>query len=415
MQKTKCVYNDDASTLWDVEPGRAKESLIELINRVVDNVPIDIYTIECALPDMCEYQTKVGEVLGERFGNYEPGLNQRIRGIQALKAEGTDHLSVYLEHLHSRGIKCLAEVRMGDTHHSFSYDSTGCPMFTFNNPEWIIKRDDGIQDVAMDYSIPEVREHRLKIIEELINEYDIDGIELNFNRWGKYFERKEALGKIPIMTEYVGQVRKMLNEVSKRKNKKMQLGVWMMSTVEECLNAGCDPETWAKNDMIDFLVVADYNYSYPNLKVEEFAAFCKGHCKLYAQMGDMLGGVWKGKPEIHDRGLASIPGEKGYNSMILTNEEARACAANHYRWGADGIAFWNIACSIGTRGAKVGPEQRSRMLDWMNEVINPQKLFHQPRTYHYLPLYKGMKEKAEKNMPCALKTAALWGRVIVRV
>ncbi len=388
----KVIFNDDASPLWDVQPGNAVNSLKELIDRVIDNVPVDIYTIECALPDMCEYQTKAGEVVGVRLGKEAEKKHQRLRGVRALKVEGTDHLSVYVDHLHSRNIKCLAEVRMSDTHHPLSADSHGCPLFTLEHQDWIIKRNDGAPEVAMDYSVPEVREHRLAIIRELIENYDIDGIELNFNRWGKHFNRNEAREKIPVMTFYVGKVREMLDAAGKIKGKKLLLGVWMMSTVEECLNAGCDPEAWVKNSWIDFLVTGDYNCTVPDLPIEQFAGFCKGRCDLYAQMGDLCGGVWRNKPVITGRGLAQDPGKTGYASICLDNAEARGAAKNHYHWGADGIAFWNIACCTGSRGKKTGPEQRARMFEWMNQAIDPEKVDKNPRIYHYLPLYKGMEK-----------------------
>ena len=387
--RTKVVYNDDATELHDVEPGRAKESLIALIDRVIDNMPVDIYTIECALPDICEYQSKVGEVMGARFGKEGETLNNRIPGIRALQAEGTDHLSVYLEHLHSRGIQCLAEVRMGDTHHSLSPDSAGCPQFTLDHPEWIIKRDDGAPEVAMDYSVPEVREHRLKIIEELVNDYDVDGLELNFNRWGKFFDRREARSRIPIMTEYVGKVRELLDAASARKGRKLALGVWMLSCVKECLDAGCDPEAWVNKGWIDFLVAADYGGQTPDLNVEEFAAFCKGRCDLYAQMADALCSTHGEKPAVPERLEGVRPDLKSYRSMVLTNGEARALAKNFYDWGADGIALWNVSCCVSMRNETAyDPKQRERTFGWINEVVRPERVHAGSRTYHYLPAYR---------------------------
>lgn len=369
MSRMKTIYNDDATELYDVEPGRAKASLIELIDRALDNVPIDIWTIECALPDICEYQSAVGEVRGARFAELQAS-DRRIRGMRALAAEGTDHLSVYIERLRSRGVKCLAEIRMSDTHHAVNAADPGCPLFTLEHPEWTIQRDDGVAESAMDYSYKEVREHRLAIIVELANAYDIDGLELNFNRWGKQFARNEGRAKKDIMTAYVGEVVAILKQAAAKKGRdKLMLGAWVPSTLAECLDTGCDVEAWAKNGWLDFLVAAEYNDPWPGTRLEEFAPL-KAYCPVYAQMSDTL----------------------GYRDIRLDNDTARAIAKNYREWGADGIAFWNISCTTGTRGKHVGPEHRKRMFDWMNVAIDPASTG--PRRYRYVPLYKGLDKKA---------------------
>jgi hypothetical protein len=368
-----------------VVPGRARETLTEIIELVTDRVPIDVYAVECALPDLCEYETKVGEVTGRRFP--EPPT-ARCRGIEALRAAGTDHLSVYVERLHQKGICCVAEVRMSDTHHRrVATDEYGCPL---------IRRQDGVPEVAMDYSHAEVRAHRLAIMRELVNAYDTDGLELNFNRWAKHFERDKGRENAPIMTEFVGQVRAELDRAAPRRNRdRLLLGVRVLSTVDECWLAGCDAETWCRSGWIDYLIVAEHNCTWPGTRVDEFRPFCTGRCELYVQMGDMIGGAWRGQPRIAGRGVAQF--RDCYNGMLNTPEEARAAAHNYYAWGADGIAFWNISCNLGRQGKWGGPEQRERVFAWMNTVIDPARAQSGPHIYRYLPLYKGITQSGPRN------------------
>lgn len=392
MSKAFIQYNDDATNLWDVEPGRARASLIELIDRVIDAVPIDVYSVECALPDLCEHNTRVGEQFGERFG-YDEKLNRRLRGIKALREEGADHLSVYIERLHQRNIRCVAEVRMSDTHYTrLDPGEPVCAMFDIEHPQWVIRRDDGVAEVALDYSYPEVRAHRLAIMTELAEQYDVDGLELNFNRWAKHFDRREARAKAPVMTDFVGEIHAMLARAAKRRGRdRLMLGARVLSTLEECLDAGCDPRVWVEKGWLDYLIVAEYNCTWPGTRVDEFAPFCRGRCKLLAQMGDGNGGVWKGRPAITGRGEAMHAGFGAcYAGMLLTPAEARGAAHNFYTWGANGISFWNICCTIGTRGKQTGQAHRRRMFAWMNEVVDPEKVRRGSRCYHYLPLYKGM-------------------------
>ena len=183
-----------------------------------------------------------------------------------------------------------------------------------------------------------------------------------------------------------------------RERSSLLLGVRLPSTLDECWLAGCDPESWVRNGWIDYLIVAEHNSTWPGTRVDEFKAFCGGSCPVYAQMGDMMGGTWRGKPVVKGRGLAQTDAfGECYSGMLLTGAEARGAACNYYAWGADGIAFWNVACNMGKQGKWNGPEQRGRMFSWMNAVIGPEQAWAGERRYHYLPLYKGMAALGNRN------------------
>ena len=396
MRRRSLIYNDDGQGLSEASKGRAKEFFREWVDKVATRVPLDTFTFCAAYPDICVYNTKVGEVYGARFK--EPP-NDRARTIAELAADGTDALEIVTRRGHEHGMEMLAEVRMSDTHHrNIDPNDLLCPQFTIDHPGWCIVRPDGQEETAMDYAYPEVRAHRMAILRELAESYDIDGLELNFNRWAKHFHRDKGEAKAPIMTEFMGQIRAMLSEVAQNRHQgKFTLGVRVPSTLKECWFAGLDVQAWVKGGWLDYLIIADWNYTVPDLPVEEFAAFTRGSgCSLYVQMGDMMGGTWTGKPRISGRGLAQFT--ENYHGMLLTDAEARAAAYNFYTWGADGIAFWNICCNMGTKGKWSSPEQNSRTLGWMNEVSSPERVKQGTRHYHYLPLYKRDKI-LERNYP----------------
>jgi len=192
------------------------------------------------------------------------------------------------------------------------------------------------------------------------------------------------------MTDFVGEIHSVMQRAAKKRGRgSLSLGVRVPATLTECEVAGLDPKTWVEREWIDFLVVADWNLTWPDMPIERFAAFTAGtKCRLYAQMGDMMGGTWTGKPEVTGRGPAYAPGRRGYSGMLLTRREARAAALNHYTWGADGISFWNIACNEGRGKWGHIPGQHERVWGWMNEVIDIKRIRAGKRCYHFLPLYK---------------------------
>ncbi|MBI2496571.1 MAG: hypothetical protein HYV75_01100, partial [Opitutae bacterium] len=220
--RPRVVYASDGQSLIEAPASGTVKFMQEWVVREVSHVPITTYVQDAALPDICFFDSKAGEVFGDRFGPDlaalpRPSDRGYAASIRTLRAEHTDILRVVTGALRPRGLEVLAGVRMSDTHHRrIAADEALCPRFTIDHPDWVIRQPDGRDnETAMDYSHPGVREHRLAIMRELATDYDVDGLELNFIRWGKHFPRDEGAAKAPVMTEYIGQIRAMLDEAAR--------------------------------------------------------------------------------------------------------------------------------------------------------------------------------------------------------
>ena len=395
----RVIYNDDGIGIGHGTADDPLGSLRRWVDRVFDHIRLDVFALSLAAPDIVYYPSQVGEVVGDRWDDIEAVPSDHMRNIarriRALRALGTDPVSVIADRVHEHECEFFAEMRMADTHHiSLDPNEPLVPQFTVDHPEWIIQRRDtlpeGVQETAMDYSIDEVRDHRFAILRELATREEVDGLELNFIRWGKFFVREEAPQKIHFMTDFVGRVRQMLVEVARMRNcDALKLGVRTPSTLAECRQAGLDPQVWVENDWLDYLAVCDFNFSDPQIPIDEFAAFTDDtKCSLLLQMGDMIGGVWRGKPSMKDRQRGLAIHTDSYYGYLNSAAEARATAYNAYAWGADGVAFWNICCNMHDNAKWCGPEQRARMMGWLNAVATLESVLAGPRHYHFLPLYK---------------------------
>ena len=280
-----------------------------------------------ATPDLCTYETTAGEVYGDRFSDdFEMGWTPGIRG---LRAEGTDVLRVVTEHMHGKGKEVLAAIRMSDTHHRTLAESEPlCPRFAIENPQFVIQQPDSrVNETALDYSYPEVRHHRLTIMQEIAEEYDVDGLELNFVRWAKHFPRDQGRKKAHIMTNYIGQVREMLDTAAaKRGRDRLTLGVRVPESVDACWLAGVDIDTWVRNGWTDYVVLSTSNNTDPQLPVDQFTRFTKpAGVDTIVVMGNMIGAIDRGLPRILDRPIALSAKHKtsSYQGMLITETEAR--------------------------------------------------------------------------------------------
>ena len=399
MGRMKVAYNDDGSILAELAPDGAVQTVEALLDWTTEHVPMDLWALQTACPDVCYQRTEAGEILGQRL----PPEKRSVftRGIDLLLKQDTDLLEIYLRNLQPKGIKVLCEIRMSDTHHRRrEWDDEGCPIFSIEHPEYAIQCGDRVPGMALDYAIEPVRAHRLAIIREFAERRSIDGLELNFVRWAKHFPRDWGYQHAPMMTDYVGQVRAILDAAAAQRGcARLILGARVPSTIHECFLAGCDVAAWIRRGYMDYVIPSEHNSTWPGLNVEQFAEAADGTaCEVYAMMGDMIGGMWNGPPALSDRGLAQFPGRMGYGGMLNTPAEARAAAHNFYAWGAQGIGLWNIPNNCNTGYGKWGadPNQVRRMLDWIHEAIDPDRCVAGPRRYHYVPIYK-YKLESERN------------------
>jgi hypothetical protein len=388
----RTVFNDDAQVLFEAPEKGTSQFVKAWLDREAAAVPFNTFVFLATTPDICTFETKVGEVYGARFGDdFTEGWTSGIRG---LKAEGTDALKVVTAHMKAKGKQVLAAIRLSDTHHrSLDAGSPLCPKFAIDHPEFVIKQPDGrTNETALDYSYPEVRAHRLAIMREIANEYDVDGLELNFVRWAKHFPRDQGREKAAIMTAYMKEIRAMLDEAGQRRGVGRQLlGVRVPESVDACWLAGVDIETWVRKGWVDYVVLCTWNNTDPQLSVDDFTRFTKpARVDTIVVMGNMIGPIWGGPPQILDRPVGmSAKHAKGYQGMLITAPEARAAAANYFAWGADSISFWNVGIHFG--GEKTAaPEQRRRIAEWTQAIATRESIYAGPRHYHYLPMGKGM-------------------------
>lgn len=390
------VFNDDAQFLMETPSEDPVGFVKTWLDKEVAAVPFSTFVFLAATPDICTFETRVGEVYGDRL--IPGGDSGWATGIRHLRAAGTDALAVVTEHMHAHGREVLAAVRMSDTHHTRLASSVPlAPQFAIDNPQFVIQQPDGrTNETALDYSHPEVRAHRLAIMREIVENYDVDGLELNFVRWAKHFPRHLGKEKAPVMTRYMSEIHSMLKEVARAKGRRrpFTLGVRVAESLDACWRAGVDIETWTRNKWIQYIVVSTWNNTDPQLRVDQFARFARPNdVELIVVMGNMIGCIDANPPTILDRPVAmSAKHAKNYQGMLLNASEARGAAANFFAGGADSISFWNVGIHFGSE-ATAAPEQQERIAQWTQAISSIKSIYAGPRTYRYLPMGKGMSSR----------------------
>ena len=97
----RVVFNDDAQVLAEAPPEGTAEFVRNWLDKEAAAVPFSTFVFLAATPDICTFDSKVGEVYGDRFG---PDYSEAwAPGIRGLRAEGTDILRVVTTHAGGSG------------------------------------------------------------------------------------------------------------------------------------------------------------------------------------------------------------------------------------------------------------------------------------------------------------------------
>ena len=132
-------------------------------------------------------------------GHSKINATRQVEAMRTLLALGTDPLELTIEACRKREVPIVASYRMNAEDW---YMHTWKPSdFGRAHPEWRIPGGPGCLDPA----IPGVYEHRMRIFEDVVNNYDVDGIEFDWRRW--YHMISDPLHNHPILTRMVRETR----------------------------------------------------------------------------------------------------------------------------------------------------------------------------------------------------------------
>ena len=201
--------------------------------------------------------------------------------------------------------------------------------FLVDHPDWRLGTEQYRGKGAMDFGRDEVRDYTFRLIEEAVNRYDCDGIELDFNRFPTFFKDGTTGERVAKMNSLVQRVRTMLDDVGAKRGRRLVLAVRVPSnygrtppTPETARQLGCDVPAWVKHGWVDFVAVSEFLF----------------------ERGDLPIGQWK-------QAVTTVPVyggiecTKGGGQKNLTADEYRHAAAALKKAGADGTYLFNFFTS----------------------------------------------------------------------
>lgn len=202
------------------------------------------------------------DVNTNRFaGAHEPWRN----AVNEFAAMGHDAMEMAVAHAHRNGKECFFSLRFNDNHDNGDPDIMLSP-FKRQNPEVMVGHERKVKccgRFAADFAQEKVRTFVKKYIRGYLENYDLDGIEYDFFRHPQLF-RTVALGghateaELRTMTMLMQELRAIAEEIGRKRGRPFVLCARVPDSLDYCKAIGIDLERWAKEGVIDFLVVGGY-------------------------------------------------------------------------------------------------------------------------------------------------------------
>lgn len=312
--------------------------------------------------ELCHWRPLEPKVRAELYHVMGEQAAGGVEGVANLfRREGVDVFGRLVEAAVQSGREVFATMRMNDTHMVTLENGHGpyTDAFYRNHPEWRLPSG------GLNYAIPEVRAHRLAMMEELLRRYPFHGLELDFlrgppffpspverapaprvvekpdgaeaDRWTEpganapHFPRDYAESFAPLMTEFLDEVRRMTRRVGEEQGRRIELCVRVPSSLSGCRRVGLDPAAWHARGCLGFLTVGKFLQLVFALPIAEFKRALPGlpvHASIdYVVGGPLIGGYFHprdGTAEIY-RGAAAALYAQGADGLTLFNMFAAQC------------------------------------------------------------------------------------------
>ena len=355
-KKRRILFNWDGSdVLALIRDDPRPETFLSYVFDCIEGSQVDTLLYNFGSGNVAEYDSDVLEWPGEADGFKFVDDNTRWRWENAKKLAEQDANPPALisRACRRKGLEVFVSMRMNDTHDNWMTSER--PTFKREHPEWLLPqiRDGfasrqgvpGCTATTLNYAVQEVRELKLAVIREYFEKWDFDGIELDWSRHNSHFIPGTEYDNRGILTEFTRKVRELTETAARKWGHPVLVFSRVPETFHGCTVGGYDIGAWAKDDLVDGLILGDMVVSVPYLQ----------------QFRDLMGG----------RRVPLYPSVYGYGMGYPLWDDAtlRGVAANFWVQGADGLATYNLY-----------PKGSFRK-DVLNQIGDLQTLRHHDKRY----------------------------------
>lgn len=176
------ALTEDGFGIFYTQPHRRPEDILELYEQIPEGTALKIMLWGAADGDTTTYPTKIGHIGPGPSRDYDRyGEDITRRNVDLWRERGWDSIRLPCDYCRQRGWEFHTYIRLGAFAHSYPWDEVFHSRFFYDHPEWNCYDAQGQRVARLSYAYPEVQEHMLAIVDELVA-YEPDGVTLVFIR-----------------------------------------------------------------------------------------------------------------------------------------------------------------------------------------------------------------------------------------
>lgn len=261
----RIIFNNDGNDVFNTPKAATPEGYLDERTSPLAGSQVDAIFSCTGVFNLYSHRSKETELL------LQGDIGEKAYSRELIE-QGRDALELIIDFGHRQRMEVFWSMRMNDTHDSYSE-----PLFCQwkkDHPDYLMgKKGDkfpygGKRWSAVDYRLPQVRDKVFRILQDVATRYDIEGLELDFMRHPVFF-KPQMFGEpvtqehCGMMTDLLSRVRKMSEDVARRRGKPMLIAVRVPDSVGYSKAVGLDLRKWLDRDLIDIVTGSCYFHLEP--------------------------------------------------------------------------------------------------------------------------------------------------------
>jgi hypothetical protein len=250
-----------------------------------------------------------------------------------------DPMAIAVEEARKVGLRVFADAGMNSPYCAgYVPELTG--RFAKEHPEYVCPSNKN----CFDYRKPAVQKYVASIIRELLTKYDVDGVNLDFGRWGH-----QAAYDVPSLVAVVKQIDRDRQKAAKKWGHPVLISARVDYEVPPAKQAAKPVflpalKAWAKAGLIDRIMVNTDNFEFVPIAAVRFAPYLEAikgtRTKLW---GDLYcGTLYKGGSPAKDFEMAQSWAQQGMNGGFFYYMAPRPIAWEQINWRMRLVEFPDV-------------------------------------------------------------------------
>ena len=255
MRRPRLIYYNDAHHYHGkrIDPTLTMNKLRQPVDEVL-STGVDLLILGLGYGDVYFHQSNVGRVIGEEKDTWENYIDWRImRMVEDAAGMGTDQVRENIRYAREIGMPLFPSLKMQDTARQGA-ERCGWLKWKYGK-DVCFGGDDGDRNTwAYDFTNRLVQENKLAMVREMLEDYEADGIELDFMFYPVYFRPGEVDTNVATMNDYVNEIRGLANEIGQAQGREIPIAARVAHRRDDNLKLGLDVETWLEEGSIDLVI-----------------------------------------------------------------------------------------------------------------------------------------------------------------